>query len=347
MVEPGTRRPCSRRYGALICGLVLWLATCTAPNESPAAPTGVPAGPDPLTWQLTLPELAPVNRGGDALRVVATTSLVGDVVRAVGGAQIDLTVLFGPGQDSHSYTPGTGALARVAAADVVFVNGWGLEEGLLRQVANAAPAVPLVPVSAGITPLVRHARDDPGGQGSGGQPDPHVWLDPTNVIQWARNIASVLSQLDPVHAPDYRDNARAYEARLRDLDARIAAVLAPIPPARRKLVASHDVLAYLAARYDFQVIGTVIPSLSTVAEPSATDLRRLAEQMTAENVCALFAETSAGDRLVRAMAEELDHCDTVAVVALHTEALGPAGSGADTYLGLMETNSALIWQALR
>ena len=163
---------------------------------------------DPLA-PLALPAITATTSDGRPLRVVATTSLVGDAVARVGGEAIALTTLMPPGQDPHSYQPRAADLAAAADADLIFVNGWNLEEGLLRDL-DAAGGAPLVPVSAGIAP--RPSSSDPTAA------DPHVWQDVANVMQWVESVAATLSEADPANAATYAANAAAYRAELAELD---------------------------------------------------------------------------------------------------------------------------------
>lgn len=299
------------------------------------------ARPQPTTERLTLPALAP-HTGDGPLRVVATTGLVGDVVGRVGGAAIDLTVLMGPGQDPHSYQPGAADLAAVADADLIFVNGWHLEEGLLTDLAAIAGA-PFVPVSAGITPRrIESDRDH-----EHGPADPHVWQDVGHVGQWAENVRLALRAADPANAAAYDANAAAYRATLAELAAELRQTLAAIPTERRVFVTNHDNLGYFTAAYDFTSVGAVIPSVSSLAEPTAAGLAALIDTMRATGVCAVVVEAGAADDLARVLQNELTGCDEVRLIALYTDALGAAGSAADSYPGLMRANAAALVEGLR
>lgn len=286
---------------------------------------------------LPLPAVAAVA-GDGPLRVVATTSLIGDVLGRVGGDSIVLTTLIAAGQDPHSYQPAAADLAAAADADLIFVNGWNLEEGLIADLAAAGDA-PLVPVSAGIMP--RPSSADPNAA------DPHVWQDVANVRQWVDTVAATLSAAQPAGAATFAANAAAYDAELAALDEDIRAAAATIPAARRILVTNHDMLAYFAAAYDFRVLGSVIPAASTLAEATSANLAKLADAMNDAGVCSLFIETTAADQLARTLSHELNGCDTVRVLSLYSDALGPPGSGADTYIGMMRANVATIVEALQ
>ena len=288
---------------------------------------------------LMIPQLETADLNDSKLRVVVTTSIIGDVVAHVGGEAIDLTVLIRAGQDSHSYEPGAQDLTAVADAHVIFINGWDLEEGLLDDLANIADADILVPVSAGITPLPFAEEDEDEHQH---HEDPHVWFDPQNVQQWVRNIEQVLAALDPANEAVYHANAAAYSQDLDTLLEYMDEQVAQIPVDGRKLVTNHEALGYLAARYDFTLIGTVLPGGSTLAEPSANDLAQLAAAMQEANTCTIFAETTANTQLAQAAAAELDNCEQVHVLSLYTEAISPPGSEADSYIGMMRVNVDLL-----
>ena len=167
---------------------------------------------------LVLPQLSAAELNGESLRVVATTSIIGDVVAQVGGEAIDLTVLIEPGQDAHSYEPAAQDLTAVANAHVIFLNGWNLEAGLVDDLENIGEAVSIVPISANIEPLTfgedehedegeEHEKEDEHGHSSA---DPHVWFNIHNVEQWVENVEHILSELDPANAATYQANAASY-----------------------------------------------------------------------------------------------------------------------------------------
>lgn len=321
--------------------VVLWVVACGAET---ADPTTEEHG---YAEVLTVPALTAVSLNGDKLQVVATTSVIGDVVAQVGGDAIQLTTLMGPGQDSHSYEPGAEDLTAVAEAHILFVSGWNLEESLLDNLAAIAEDTPIVPISANLEPLEasheaethadeeEHANEDEHAHEGA---DPHTWLDPHNVLQWVDNVVQVFSTLDPANTAVYQQNATAYKVELESLIAYYDEQLAVLPVEQRKLVTNHDAFAYFAARYNFELIGTVIPSISTLAEPSASGLAELVEAMKTAEVCTLFAETSTNAELAQAAAAELTDCPSVEVLTLYTESIGAPGSNADSYIGMMRVN---------
>ena len=289
---------------------------------------------------LVLPHLHAVDLAdGEKLRVVATTSIIGDIVARIGGDAIELTVLMGANVDPHAFQATPAELTPVADAHVIFINGWDLEERLIHDLENIGEGVPMVPVSANIEPI---EFDDDHGHGHDHDhhhdADPHTWFNPHLVKQWVENIEHTLHDLDPANEELYEENAEAYLAELEELIEYFEARIDEIPVERRKLVTNHDTFGYFALAYDFEIVGTIIPAVSTVAEPSARELAQLIDAMTEEGVCTIFTETIANDRLAQAVAEELTACAEVQVLRLFTDALGEPGSGAETYLDMMRTN---------
>ncbi len=282
---------------------------------------------------MLIPNIEAVElKTGDKLSVIASTSIVGDVVANVGGDAIDLRVLIGIGQDPHSYEPTPRALASVEHAHVVFVNGQHLEEGLMDVIESTA-RVPVVPVSAGIEPL--------------GFGDPHFWTDPTNVIVWVENIKDVLSKADPRNHKTYVANAEVYRAKLRELDDRIRRLTAGIPVRDRKLVTDHHMLRYFADEYGFEVMGAILPSTSTNAEASARETAELVELLRKEGITSIFVGSTAGrglQRLADAVTREIGA--DVRMLTLLTGSLAPKGREGDTYLGYIEFNVAQIVKGL-
>ena len=288
---------------------------------------------------------APPEEGG-LPRVVASTSIVGDVVAQVGGDAIELHVLMAAGQDPHSYEPTARDIANVEQAHVIFVNGFDLEQTLLTTLRTTGASVPIIAVSEGIEPIPagEHEEGEHGEEHEHGEFDPHVWLNPLNVVIWAENIAGALAEIDPANAETYHRNAAAYAEELRALDAEIEAAIARIPHEQRRIVSNHHALAYFAKRYDIMVVGTVYAGSSSLAEPNAGDLARLVQAIEEQDIRAIFVETSISDQLARVVAEEIG--PQVQVYTLYPGALGEPGSGADSYLGMMRANMETIATAL-
>ncbi len=340
-----------------LLGMVWLLIGCS--GEKPAEETAVlsttnEADHDHETEaeMLSLPTLAAADLNGEPLQVVASTSIIGDVVAQVGGDAITLTTLMAAGQDPHSYQPGAQELTAVAQANVIFVNGWNLEESLVHDLETIGEDVPVVAISANIEPLIlgednHDAELEAEEEHDHGGADPHVWFDIQNVVQWTENLSQVLAALDPANASTYQENAAAYTAKLAALESDVKAQLATLPPENRVLVTNHDSFGYFASAYDFEILGTVVPGNSTIAEPSATDLTALIGLMAEHGLCTIFTETTVSDNLSQTVAAELNNCDEVQVVPLYTGAVGPAGSGAESYIDMFGTNVEAIVTGLK
>jgi zinc/manganese transport system substrate-binding protein len=281
-----------------------------------------------IALALLLVLTACTGTGPDRPSVVVTTNILGDLTRAVTGDEAELTVLMGPNADPHSFGISAQQAARLEQASLVVYNGLGLEEGVLRTV-QATPATKLA-VGEHVDPI-DYAE---------GNPDPHFWTDPARVRTAVEAITEHVTRIGGVDAAAVRANADAYLARLDDLGTWMAAEFARIPPERRKLVTNHHVFGYLAQRYDFEVVGAVVPSGTTLASPSASDLASLADAIRAAGVPAIFADSSQPDRLARVLAEQAGV--DVAVVPLFSESLTEPGGGAGTYLELMRANTEAI-----
>ncbi len=288
---------------------------------------------------------------GRPLQVVATTSIIGDVVAQVGGDQIELLTLIDPGQDPHSYEPSAGDLTAVSKSDVIFVNGWNLEEGLGDDLSTISDNTPMVPVNAKVIPLEFKGKDDIQHEEivskEHGQIDPHTWFAVSNVRQWAENITIVLSELDPVNADRYEENRQMYDRDLMELDADLRRQIENIPKEERILITNHESFGYLADEYGFKVMGTVMPSSSTLAEPSARDLAALATLMEEEGICTIYTETTVSESMPLILAQELRNCGQVKIISLYTGSIGLSGSGADSYRGMMESNISAIVEGLK
>lgn len=311
------------------------------------------------TKVLELPELLALDFNGAKPQVVATTSIIGDVIAQIGGDTINLTTLMNEGQDPHSFQPAARDLSHVSKADIIFVHGWNLEESLIKNLNAIADTTPLIPVAAYIEPLEFHSdshhhdehhdheesSNEPDQQQ--GVADPHTWFSITNVKQWVTNIQEVLSTLNPDNAAIYEANANTYLAELSDLESYAETQLSIIPEDNRFLVSNHDSFAYFARDYNFELIGTIIPSLSSLAEPSANDLTDLIKELELHNVCTLFTEVSLSDKLAKTVAGELAHCEAVSILPLYTGAVGLKGSGADSYIGMFKSNVDTVVKGLK
>lgn len=276
---------------------------------------------------------------GDGPQVVVTTSILGDVVANLVGDAATVEVVMPPGSDPHAFSPSARQAAAMREADVLVVNGLGFEVGL-RDTIDAAEADGAVVVTAADA-----VETLPLGGVDGADPDPHFFTDPVRMADVVASLADSLARhVDGLDTPAYRDRVAAYVEDLGALDVEVVALLDRVPSERRVLVTNHEVLGYFADRYRFEVLGTVIPNGSTLAEPSAADLQALAAEIERVGVPAVFAETSSPARLAEALAREGTE---VQVVELYTESLGPSGSDGATYLDMVRTNAERIAAALQ
>ena len=330
-----------RSAGALlvVAAWLLVVSGCARTERTTGAPLGAHAD--------VAPSLSPVGLAtGERLRLVATTSIVSDVVARVGGELVQLTTLMPRGSDPHAFEPTPQDVTTLTEAHAVFINGVGLETFLEPFLEALESRVAIVPVSSGIALLDLTDGPDPGGQEdihSDGGVDPHVWFDPLHVIIWTENIASALSAMDPDRADQYRGNAQAYETELTALDAWIHEQVATVPPAHRKLVTDHALLGYFAQRYGFEQVGALFPGFSTLAEPSAQDLAALEDAIREHGVRALFVGQTVNPDLAKRVAEDTG----VRVVTLYTGSLSEVGGPADSYLALMRYDVGAIVEALQ
>ena len=264
--------------------------------------------------------------------VVVTTNILGDVVGELVGDQAEVMTLMPPDADPHSFEISARQAARITGAQLLVSNGLGLEEGLTQHLETAADeGVPIVEAGSLVDVLETES----------GATDPHFWTDPTQMTSVVDGVTeALLEEIPTLDAAELQANAATYTAELEALDAEMAEAFAAIPAEQRKLVTNHHVFGYLAARYDFQVIGAVIPSGTTLAAPSASDLDELSTAIEEAGVRTIFADSSQPDRLVQVLADEADV--DVAVVPLFTESLTAGSGDAPTYLTMMRANTERI-----
>jgi manganese/iron transport system substrate-binding protein len=281
------------------------------------------------------------------LKVVATTTIAGDIVRQVAGDLVDLTVLLPPGIDPHSFQPSPQDVAAVTKADLVFENGAGLEEFMQPLLQNAGGKAKLVSLSEGINLLasteIHPAGKNPEATLEQTTGDPHTWFDPANVITWVNNIQVALSATDPQNAATYQANADAYILELNDLDQWIQGQVEQIPPEKRLLVTDHASLTYFAEKYGFQQVGAVIPAYSSLAEPSAQELAGLEEKIKMLGVKAIFISEAINPTLAERIAQDTG----VQLVQLYNGSLSEPNGPAANYLDFMRYNVGKMVEALQ
>ncbi|MFH2103454.1 MAG: metal ABC transporter substrate-binding protein [Chloroflexota bacterium] len=281
---------------------------------------------------------------GDRLQVLATTSIVADVVEQVGGDYVKVTTLLPLGTDPHTFEPCPQDAAAIVDAAIVFANGAGLEEFLQPLLGSAGATDKLVEVSAGIELLAfeeEHHEGDEEHEHEGG--DPHTWMDPNNVILWTENIAAALSAADPEHAADYQANAEAYIAALADLDAWIRSEVAQVPAESRLLVTDHGVFSYFADEYGFTQVGTITGSFSTNASPSAQELAALEDDIRSFGIRAVFV----GETANQSLAEQVAADTGIQIVIIYHASLTDDSGPVPSYLEFMRYNVSAIVEALK
>lgn len=256
------------------------------------------------------------------VRAVATTTQVADLVRHVGGERVAVEQFLEPGSDPHGYEPRPSDAAAVADAAVVFRSGGGLDDFLDGVIENAGGSVDVVT----LIDSAEKVRED----------DPHWWQDPRNAIAAVEAIADALAEADPGGADAYRRNARAYIATIARLDEHIARCMRQVPAAQRKLVTTHDSYGYFADRYGVEILGALIPSASTEAQPSAGETAALVERTEAEEVGAIFPESPLDPDLEQVVADE---AGAVVGDPLWADSLGPQGSGGATYVEALASDA--------
>jgi ABC-type Zn uptake system ZnuABC Zn-binding protein ZnuA len=303
-----------------------------------------------------LEDLTAVSLGeGEKLKVVATTTIVGDLVSQIGGDAIDLKVLLPLGTDPHAFSPTPQDVAAVADAHVIFINGFGLEEFLRELIQNAGGEAVVISLSAGIEPREfaegeghkhEEAAEEPEESETGYYPegvDPHTFMTAANAMRFVHNIEQTLSLLDLAHAAAYEAKAEAYEAQLANLESWIQGQVATLPPENRRMVTDHESFGYYAGHYGLEIVGAVIPAYSTGAEPSAQELSQLQDAIADYGVRAVFVGTTVNPALAQQVAEDSE----VQLVPLYSDSLGAPGSGAETYLDYMRYNTTAIVEALK
>jgi ABC-type Zn uptake system ZnuABC Zn-binding protein ZnuA len=283
---------------------------------------------------LALHGCGPDDNGSDnaEVRAVATTTHAADLTRSVGGERVSVRSLVPAEADPHDFEPRPSDARNLAESDLVVRSGGDIDEWLGDLIDSAGGDARTLTLIDEVETLER-----------GGDTDPHWWQDPRNAERAVGAIRDALIEADPDGRATYERNARAYVDRLGLLDAGIAACLERVPAAQRKLVTTHDAYEYFARRYGIDVVGALIPSLSSQAQPSAGEVDDLVKQIEREDVKAIFPESSLNPELEQAVARE-----TGARVGrkLWADTLGPEGSGAETYIEAMAADTEAMVDGL-
>ena len=278
------------------------------------------------------------------LPVVASFSLLGDLVARVGGERVRVSTLVGPGSDAHVFQPTPADARRLAQARLVLVNGLGFEGWIERLIKSSGYKGPVVVASLGVSTLEREpgAPDRQAHKYAHGHADPHAWQDVRNTLIYVDNIAQGLGRVDPEGQPTYARNAAKLKAELAALDTDLRQAFAALPSERRKVVSSHDAFAYFSRAYGIRFIAPA--GLNNEAEPSAAELARIIQLVRREKVPAVFMENISDPRLA-----ERIRAESGARIGgtLYSDALSPAGGPADTYARMMRHNAEALLKALR
>jgi ABC-type Zn uptake system ZnuABC Zn-binding protein ZnuA/ABC-type Mn2+/Zn2+ transport system permease subunit len=266
------------------------------------------------------------------LQVVATTTQIGDFVREVGGNAVAVDQILQPNTDPHEYEPRPSDVAGAAEAKLAFASGDELDSWIEQIVSDSGSDAEIIDLGA----IVPERRPGESSGAEASRYDPHWWHDPRNAEAAVAAIERHLVAADPSHRRQFERNARTYLAKLRALDAGIAGCMNAVPSARRKLVTDHDAFGYFADRYGIEVVGAVIPSQTTQAQPSAKDLSALAQLIEREQVKAIFPESSLSPKVAEAIASQTG---ASADYSLYGDTLGPEGSSGATYLTMEAANA--------
>ena len=270
------------------------------------------------------------------LAVTASFSILGDLVRVVGGARVSVTTLVGPGEDAHVFEPRPADARAIVQSRLLVTNGLGFEPWAQRLIRSAGYKGDTVVASRGIKP--RLMAGDKGRD----ETDPHAWQNPVNVMCYVRNIADGLAKVDPAGAADYQANAAGYARELEALDAETRAQFADIPAGKRKVITSHDAFGYFGAHYQIEFLAP--QGVSTDAEPSARQIGLLVRQIQREKIRAVFFENMGSPRLLAQLSRD---AGVTAGPALFVDALSAPGGPAGSYLMLIRHNALQLAAGMR
>jgi zinc/manganese transport system substrate-binding protein len=290
------------------------------------------------------------------LRVIASFSILGDMVKSVGGDAVAVTTLVGPNGDAHVYEPTPADAQAVASAQLVVVNGLGLEGWMTRLLQASGYGGPVVVASEGVTPRTMAEEDHEHAPAAGtaaahedhdhghdhGAADPHAWQDLRNGQIYVRNIARGLAAAAPSHAAAFQAAGDRYGTELAALDAWVRSELSAIPPARRRIITSHDAFGYFGAAYGLEILAPV--GISTESEATATNVAALIQQIRTTHVPAVFIENMTDPRLIEQIARE---GGAVIGGELFSDALSPPDGPAPTYVAMFRHNVTSLRQALQ
>lgn len=277
---------------------------------------------------------------GDAssgLRVLAAETFLADIAQNVAGDRIMVESLLRPNIDPHEFQPTPQDAIKIAESQMLIVNGLGYETRLTKDLQNSGSQHLVVVASEGLSP-----NPDPSGEHPDG--DPHMWMNPLNVIHYVENIRDGLSKIDPAGKDVYAANADAYISKLKDLDQWVKNEVAQVPAEKRLLVTNHDALGYFAQAYDFKIVGAVIPSVTTEASPSAQQMAALIETIKSSGAPAIFLDVGENQKLAQQIASE---SGAKIVTDLYVESISTPDGSAPTYIDMIKHDVSVIVDALK
>jgi ABC-type Zn uptake system ZnuABC Zn-binding protein ZnuA len=292
-----------------------------------------------LALSACAPQAAQTPAQTGQLRVLAVEGFLADLTRQVAGERALVESLIPDGLDPHAFTPAPGDVARIADAQLLVVNGAGLESWLQETLDNAGGTRQVIEASAGL-----QSRTPQAGEIVEGGGDPHFWLDPTLAVRYVENIRDGLILADPAGKETYTRNTAAYITQLKELDAWIKTQIEQIPVEKRLIVTNHESFGYYADRYGLRILGTIIPSVSTGSAPSAQQMANLIDSIRQSGATAIFLETGANPKLAEQIAAETG---VVVISDLYTHSLTAADGPAPTYLQMMRYNTSRIVEVLK
>ncbi len=279
------------------------------------------------------------------VKVVASFSILGDMVKNVGGDRIEVTTLVGPNGDAHVYEPTPADAKAVSTADLVVVNGLGMEGWMDRLIKTSGYKGPVVVATTGIKPremTVEEEEEHEHGAQHERKIDPHAWQNLANGQIYVENIATGLSAVDPAGAATYKANAGAYRANLAALNQWVKKELSSVPKQKRRLITSHDAFGYFGAAYGVTILSPM--GFSTESEPSAGEVAKLIQQIRQEKITAVFIENMTDPRLVEQISKETG---VKLGGELYSDALSKPDEPASTYIDMFKNNVPKMVEAMR
>lgn len=280
---------------------------------------------------------------GSKITIVTTIGMITDVVNEVGGSEVEVTGLMGPGVDPHLYKASQGDIQKLDKAEIIFYGGLHLEGKLTEIFEKLEKRKPTEAVSSHIDPSVLRSGADAGGS----QYDPHIWFNVQHWVSATESIRDTLAQYDPANAEKYQENAANYIAQLNELDNEIKSRISEIPEKDRVLVTAHDAFGYFGDAYGVKVLG--LQGISTAAEYGSKDVSKLRDYLVENKIKAVFVESSIPTKSMEAViagAKQMGHTVTIGG-ELYSDSMGEPGSDADTYIKMVRHNVNTIVEALK